>query len=128
MSLEYPNPHKIRELLQARRTTLLARYQGALERTAEELATPERDPLDTASEQWDARVVSMVSDADARTLERVADALERLDAGSYGICLMCGDLIEPARLRALPEAAECVDCVRFAEDTPPQSVISIGDR
>ena len=36
------------------------------------------------------------------------------------------DRLEPARLRLLREAAECSDCARFAEDTPPRAVTSAG--
>jgi DnaK suppressor protein len=116
----------VRDRLRARRTQLLARYRDAGDRADEELATPARDPVDAASEQWDARVLSEMSDADARSLDSVIDALDRLDAGTYGICAACRQPIEPARLRLLPEAAECADCARFAEDTPPRSVTSAG--
>jgi DnaK suppressor protein len=68
-----------------------------------------------------------MSDADERTLENVVAAIRRLDAGSYGYCAICEGPIEPARLLALPEAAECVDCVRFAEDTPPRWTLSVGE-
>jgi RNA polymerase-binding transcription factor len=116
-----------RELLEARRASLLSRYKGELERADEELATPSHELVDIASEQWDARVLSGMSDDDSRKLENVVDAIRRLDAGTYGRCAMCGAPIEPARLRVLPEAAECIDCVRFAEETPPRSTMQVGD-
>jgi len=128
MTTELPDTRKIREQLDSRRRTLLTRYQAALERADEELATPAHQLVDVASEQWDAQVLSVMSDADSRTLENVVGAIRRLDDGRYGICAMCGGPIEAARLRVLPEAAECVDCVRFAEETPPRSVMSVGDR
>lgn len=121
------DPRTLRDRLRARRAQLLARYRDAGDRADEELATPARDPIDAASEQWDARVLSEMSDADARALDGVITALRRLDAGVYGICTACRRPIEPARLAALPEAAECADCARFAEDTPPRSVTSVGE-
>jgi DnaK suppressor protein len=39
-----------------------------------------------------------------------ADALGRLDAGRYGICLSCGREIAPERLEARPMAGLCLDC------------------
>jgi RNA polymerase-binding transcription factor DksA len=117
-----------RDRLRSRRAQLLARYRDAGERADEELATPESDPIDVASEQWDVRVLSEMSDADARALDGVIAALRRLDAGTYGFCAACEQSIEPARLRLLPEATECARCARFAEDTPPRSVISAGGR
>lgn len=121
------DPRKIREQLDARRAQLLARYRNANERAEEELATPPREAIDVASEQWDARVLSEMTDVDARALDGVIAAIHRLDAGRYGICAACRQPIEPARLRALPEAAECAACARFAEETTPRSVFSTGE-
>ena len=41
---------------------------------------------------------------------QLAEALERLRRGEYGICQECGEGIAPARLRAVPEATACVLC------------------
>jgi DnaK suppressor protein len=43
-------------------------------------------------------------------VNRIAAALERLDAGEYGLCVECGESIAPARLQALPEVTTCVRC------------------
>ncbi|WP_152347296.1 TraR/DksA family transcriptional regulator [Brevibacterium sp. CFH 10365] len=43
-------------------------------------------------------------------LGAVAEALTRLDEGTYGICSVCGTTIAEARLKARPYAAKCVDC------------------
>lgn len=45
--------------------------------------------------------------------ERMRDvdrALERLDAGTYGICERCHEAIMPERLEARPFATLCVNC------------------
>ena len=44
------------------------------------------------------------------TVKEIDQALERIDAGSYGRCESCGRLIPPDRLRVLPWAALCVPC------------------
>ena len=44
------------------------------------------------------------------TLQRVREALERLDAGEYGCCAECGGEIAEGRLRALPFAVRCKGC------------------
>jgi DnaK suppressor protein len=41
---------------------------------------------------------------------KLAEALERLRGGEYGICEECGEAIAPARLRAMPEVTTCVRC------------------
>jgi DnaK suppressor protein len=43
-------------------------------------------------------------------VNRIAAALERVDAGEYGLCVECGENIAPARLQALPEVTTCVRC------------------
>jgi len=43
-------------------------------------------------------------------VNRIAAALERLDAGEYGVCVECGETIAPARLRVMPEVTTCVRC------------------
>jgi len=41
---------------------------------------------------------------------KLAEALERLRDGEYGLCEECGEPIAPARLRAMPEVERCVRC------------------
>ncbi|MFQ5898734.1 MAG: TraR/DksA family transcriptional regulator [Candidatus Methylomirabilia bacterium] len=41
---------------------------------------------------------------------RLADALDRLRNGLYGVCEECEEPIAPARLRAIPEVTTCVRC------------------
>jgi DnaK suppressor protein len=43
-------------------------------------------------------------------VEEVDHALAKLDAGSYGICEHCGEMIGRERLRALPYARLCLRC------------------
>ncbi|HOK20899.1 MAG TPA: TraR/DksA C4-type zinc finger protein [Candidatus Paceibacterota bacterium] len=45
-------------------------------------------------------------------LARINDALERMKAGTYGICEECGELIEEARLRIEPAAQICAKCLK----------------
>ncbi|UVI35106.1 TraR/DksA family transcriptional regulator [Brevibacterium spongiae] len=43
-------------------------------------------------------------------LDEIAEALARLDSGSFGTCIDCGGPIAEARLEIRPYAAKCVDC------------------
>lgn len=51
----------------------------------------------------------------AETLDRIEDALRRIDAGNYGDCSSCGAEISEARLRALPFALRCKECEEARE-------------
>jgi len=42
------------------------------------------------------------------SLREVARALDRLEAGSYGRCEVCGEEINPARLEAMPATRFCI--------------------
>ena len=44
------------------------------------------------------------------SLAGIEHALQKIDAGTYGICDNCGQPIDPARLEALPHAAYCMAC------------------
>ena len=50
-------------------------------------------------------------------LAAIAAALERIDAGSYGVCTDCGVNIPAARMQASPEAWRCIACQEKAEHT-----------
>ena len=52
----------------------------------------------------------------ARRAKSLMLALQRVKAGTYGICDDCGSAIPPARLRALPSATTCVACQQLLED------------
>jgi RNA polymerase-binding protein DksA len=43
-------------------------------------------------------------------LAQAEEALERIEAKTYGICVDCGKNIPVARLEALPHTKLCVDC------------------
>jgi DnaK suppressor protein len=51
----------------------------------------------------------------SETLNRVDDALGRLEQGTYGNCFDCGEEIAEKRLRALPFAVRCKDCEEAKE-------------
>jgi RNA polymerase-binding transcription factor DksA len=40
----------------------------------------------------------------------IESALRRIDAGGFGVCEICGKLIAPERLEALPWAQDCLEC------------------
>jgi RNA polymerase-binding transcription factor DksA len=62
------------------------------------------------------REEAMVDAAEARRTEAL-EALARMDAGSYGVCVECGTQIPEARLEFRPEAARCVaDQEKFEEN------------
>ncbi|HEY3382725.1 MAG TPA: TraR/DksA C4-type zinc finger protein [Vicinamibacterales bacterium] len=52
----------------------------------------------------------------AETLNKINEALVRLEEGAYGNCFECGEEIAQQRLRALPFAVRCRDCEAAREN------------
>ena len=55
-------------------------------------------------------VLEALDDAAVNQLQAIESALRRVDDGSYGTCLQCGDTIPDGRLNAMPAATRCVGC------------------
>ena len=53
-------------------------------------------------------------DHERAQLALVEGSLARLEDGTYGTCLSCGQPIAEARLEAIPWVALCIDCARVA--------------
>jgi DnaK suppressor protein len=51
----------------------------------------------------------------AQTLSAVEHALVKVEAGTYGYCVECGDEMTEQRLRALPFAVRCTACEQKRE-------------
>ncbi len=47
---------------------------------------------------------------EGRYLDHLERALERIEKGTYGYCMECGEQISVARLDAVPHARLCIDC------------------
>ncbi|MEU9183518.1 TraR/DksA family transcriptional regulator [Streptomyces sp. NPDC048484] len=73
------------------------------------------DQADTGTKNI-TRESEMALAANAREmLEQTERALERLDAGTYGLCENCGNPIGKARMQAFPRATLCVECKQKQE-------------
>jgi len=48
-------------------------------------------------------------------LVAIEKALERIEAGDYGECLECGEVIPPGRLEVNPTATLCISCAEALE-------------
>ncbi len=47
---------------------------------------------------------------DGKYLVYLEEALQRIEAGTFGVCKVCHKLIPKARLEAVPTATKCVGC------------------
>lgn len=114
--------NEYRKLLLTRRLTLLAQIaeqRGGVRSRAdvaqEHFAHSEDSAAQVASER---DVEFALNERETAELGAIDAALERIDAGTYGLCSDCGGAITPQRLHALPEAARCITCQERAEQLP----------
>jgi RNA polymerase-binding transcription factor DksA len=67
---------------------------------------------DTASETYERELDEGLEEDAQGQLREVKAALERLEAGTYGTCAICGKAIPVERLEAVPWTTLCIDDAR----------------
>ena len=68
------------------------------------------DPLDMTQQALDRDIAVQILDRESTLVRRLRSAIERIDDGSYGLCLECEEEIAPKRLKAIPWAELCISC------------------
>src|SRR5947207_3698057 len=111
---------ELKQMLEARRRELQAEVQGKMRdvraegtwggKLNEVLDAVESSEADI-QEDIEFALIQMKSE----TLNKINDALGRLEQGDYGYCFDCGEEIAEKRLRALPFAVRCKDCEEARE-------------
>jgi len=67
---------------------------------------------ETASATLDREIDYSLEENSAHVLAAIDAALVRLESGTYGMCVECGNAIDDDRLEAIPYATKCIDCRR----------------
>lgn len=98
----------VADVLAGRRSAILSRRQAP---KAERVA----DPNDQAVTVYDNERAAMELCRDRALLKQIDHALDRVQAGEYGICVECENPIPAKRLAAAPEATRCVRCQEAVE-------------
>ena len=111
---------ELKQMLDGRRRELQAEVQGKMRVVREEGTWGGKlnDVLDAVEsseadiqEEIEFALIQMKSE----TLNKINDAVGRLEQGDYGYCFDCGEEIAEKRLRALPFAVRCKDCEEARE-------------
>jgi DnaK suppressor protein len=112
---------ELKKMLDGRRREIQAEVQGKMRGVREEGTWGGKlnevlDAVESAEadiqEDLEFALVQMKSE----TLNKINDALARLEQGNYGNCFDCGEEIGEKRLRALPFAVRCKDCEEAREN------------
>ena len=121
MALTRQQTQELQATVEQRRAALRAEIDQGLDKVRadrlEDLAGASPDPGDES-------VASLISDLDQADTSRDLAELQRLDSarlrieeGSYGTCIDCGQDIGFERLRANPAAERCIKCQTQYEKT-----------
>jgi DnaK suppressor protein len=101
------DPEIYRRMLLDRRQEVLAGLGGKFDTRAKMGRVADDDQAQISHDEF---VSLHLNSLDYAQLRLVEEALDRLAAGDYGICLACEEPIPPKRLRAVSWARYCVKC------------------
>jgi DnaK suppressor protein len=77
----------------------------------------EVEPMDRVQADVLAESLELLDDLGREQMEAAEAALERIERGTYGVCVDCGKEIPPARLDAVPSTERCeADQERFEKE------------
>jgi RNA polymerase-binding protein DksA len=96
----------------------LTQQKAELRKRVSRIHEHARDPLEQDSAEQAAQLgnVEVVSALESEAIAQIAEieaALQRLQAGTYGICFSCGEPISEGRLKVRPAATKCLDCAEL---------------
>jgi len=109
---------RIRSDLESRRARLVGvverrdNHESLEDESGEVVASVDNHLADTATDTYDRELEDGIEEDAERLIERIDAALGRIEAGTYGICEVCGRPIGDERLEAVPYATLCIDDAR----------------
>ena len=68
---------------------------------------------DAASVTFDRELGYSLESNSGHVLAAIDEALKRIEEGSFGTCVRCGNPIAEERLEAMPYATKCIECKRL---------------
>jgi len=111
---------ELKRMLEERRREIQAEVQGKIRDVRAEASMGGKNEVFDAVESSEADIQDDIEFAliqmKSETLNKINDALVRLENGDYGNCFECGEEIAEKRLRALPFAVRCKDCEEAREN------------
>lgn len=70
---------------------------------------------DAASDSYDRDFTLLLASREQEMLNKIENALEKMEGGKYGQCELCPELINEGRLEAVPYAELCIGCKKREE-------------
>ncbi|HEX3046187.1 MAG TPA: TraR/DksA C4-type zinc finger protein [Bacillota bacterium] len=80
-----------------------------------ELSVYDNHPADIASETFEREKDLALFNSNQEILQKIDEAIENINKGTYGLCESCGREIDAGRLEAIPYTTFCIQCERKEE-------------
>jgi len=109
---------ELKTMLEERRREIMNEVQGKIRGVRADGAEKPHEVVDegeTSESDIQEDIEFALIQMKAETLNKIDEALARLEEGRFGVCYECGDEISQQRLRALPFAVRCKDCEEARE-------------
>lgn len=101
---------RYRKLLLKKREQILELVKAARTNETEETDKEAPDLGDRALSTVIRDLSYQLTAGEREIVRRIDDALDRIDAKTYGICAACDKKVQPGRLDAVPWALHCIEC------------------
>jgi len=101
---------EIKKMLERQKQALLAEAGATLESTLNAANEGFPDWTDQASVEVDQNSVLRLREREQHLLNKIEDAIERIDGDTFGVCDVCSTPISLKRLKARPVTTLCIEC------------------
>ena len=101
---------EIKKMLERQKHALLADAGATLESTLNPASEGFPDWTDQASMEVDQNCVLRLREREQHLLNKIEDAIDRINGDTFGTCEVCNEPISLKRLKARPVTTLCIEC------------------
>ncbi len=120
--------NQLMDRLKARRQYLLKEVKHRLKEFKNSGADRLSDTADMASNMIEDEIVMSIAQGEAKEIEQIDNALNKMKQGKYGICENCGKSINKQRIMPIPFVNLCIKCKEDEERYEGSEIDSDGYR
>ena len=108
--MERKKLEKFKKILLEKKEELIKKVDELKKESLEENFEEPGDPIDKAVTSKEKEFFLSLREKEKEILEKIEDALKKIDKGRYGVCEICGKNISEKRLKFVPWARYCIEC------------------
>lgn len=99
----------------------------SMQESVSELSSYDEHPADLGSEMFERSKDLSLKAGNQIMMQKIDDALHKIQTGQYGHCDRCGKDIPKERLEAVPYSTLCIDCKQSEEELPDRHLRPIEE-